>query len=111
MPPGFHVRLPLGQSAKQGRAGWYALVPPQAADKLAALVWLLREMLPSGQSTLVFASTRHHVEFLQQLLAAEGMEAAYVYGTMDQVISPPSVGATSDDVCLPAARRNCCRHP
>lgn len=30
------------------------------------------------------AATRHHVEFLQQLLAKEGIEAAYVHGNMDQ---------------------------
>ena len=110
-------------------------------DKLAALVWLVREMLPADQarargggggqggvgagvgggrvttaprrrrearaargaprptprhprspppprppqSTIVFVSTRHHAEFIHQLLAKEGVEAAVVYGAMDQV--------------------------
>jgi hypothetical protein len=54
-------------------------------DKLAALVWLLREMLPPDQSTVVFVSTRHHADFLHNLLAREGLETAVVYGAMDQV--------------------------
>lgn len=33
---------------------------------------------------LLTTATRHHVEFLQQLLAKEGIEAAYVHGNMDQ---------------------------
>ncbi|KIZ06170.1 hypothetical protein MNEG_1790 [Monoraphidium neglectum] len=53
-------------------------------DKLAALVWLLREMLPPDQSTVVFVSTRHHADFLHNLLAREGLETAVVYGAMDQ---------------------------
>jgi superfamily II DNA/RNA helicase len=45
-------------------------------------------MLPAGQSTVVFVSTRHHAEFLHGLLAKEGLDAAVVYGAMDQV-GPP----------------------
>lgn len=37
------------------------------------------------QSTLVFVSTKHHVEFLHTLLEADGIQAACVYGSMDQV--------------------------
>lgn len=48
-------------------------------------MWLLREGLPKKSPTLVFASTRHHVEFLTVLLSQEGVEAAAVHGTMDQV--------------------------
>ncbi|KAK9865158.1 hypothetical protein WJX84_010261 [Apatococcus fuscideae] len=53
-------------------------------DKLAGLVWLLREVIPVGQPTLVFVATRHHVELLHALLAQEELDAACVYGTMDQ---------------------------
>ncbi|KAI8463120.1 MAG: DEAD-domain-containing protein [Monoraphidium minutum] len=53
-------------------------------DKLAALVWLVREMLPPDQSTVVFVSTRHHADFLHTLLGREGLDAAVVYGAMDQ---------------------------
>jgi ATP-dependent RNA helicase DDX54/DBP10 len=57
----------------------------RAEDKPAALLWLVREVVPQQQLTLVFAATRHHVEFLHQLLTKEGVNAACVYGSMDQV--------------------------
>jgi len=45
----------------------------------------VREAIGEGQPTLVFASTRHHVEFLHTLMTREGIDAACVYGAMDQV--------------------------
>lgn len=57
----------------------------RAEDKIAALLWLVREAIGEGAPTLVFASTRHHVEFLHTLMTKEGIDAACVYGAMDQV--------------------------
>ena len=54
-------------------------------DKLAALLHVVTEVIPGGQPTIVFASTRHHVELVAQLLRADGVASAHVYGTMDQV--------------------------
>ena len=54
-------------------------------DKAAALLWLLREVIPPDSPTLVFAATRHHVEFLHTLLSREGLRTCCVYGQMDQV--------------------------
>lgn len=45
----------------------------------------MREGLPKKSPTLVFASTRHHVDFLALLLSQEGVEVAAVHGNMDQV--------------------------
>lgn len=62
-------------------------------DKAAALLWLLREGLPKKSPTLVFASTRHHVEYLTLLLSLEGVEVCAVHGSMDQVwVSLGSLG-------------------
>ncbi|PSC71287.1 DEAD-box ATP-dependent RNA helicase 29 [Micractinium conductrix] len=53
-------------------------------DKPGALLYLLREVIPADQPTIVFTSTRHHVEFLHSLVEREGMQSAYVHGSMDQ---------------------------
>ncbi|KAK3049791.1 ATP-dependent RNA helicase dbp10 [Extremus antarcticus] len=39
---------------------------------------------PSPHSTVVFASTKHHVEYLAGLLKALGFATSYVYGSLDQ---------------------------
>jgi superfamily II DNA/RNA helicase len=57
---------------------------PREEEKLAALLALVRDVIPAGRPTLIFASTRHHVDLLAQLLAAEGIPATFVYGTLDQ---------------------------
>ena len=61
-------------------------------DKPAAFLHLVRDILPSDQQTIVFAATRHHVEFLFQLLQVEGIETSCVYGEMDQAARKISVG-------------------
>ena len=40
--------------------------------------------MPSPQSTVVFAATKHHVEYLSTLLKAWGYATSYVYGSLDQ---------------------------
>ena len=52
---------------------------------MAALLHLVREVVEDGQPTLIFVSTRHHVELVQQLLTRDGAACAAVYGAMDQV--------------------------
>ena len=52
-------------------------------EKPAALMFLLTEMIPAEQQTIVFAATRHHVEFLAALMAKEGLAFSVAYGSMD----------------------------
>ena len=54
-------------------------------EKAAALLALLKHVIPSGQPTIIFASTRHHVEFLVQLLIKSGLKAVHIYGSMDSL--------------------------
>ena len=39
---------------------------------------------PSPYSTIVFAATKHHVEYIAQLLRLAGFAVSYVYGSLDQ---------------------------
>ena len=64
----------------------------RSTDKPAAFVYLLRDFLPATEQTICFAATRHHVEFLYQLLLAEGITASCVYGDMDQTSRNINIG-------------------
>ena len=52
-------------------------------EKAAALLTLLKHVIPSGQPSIVFAATRHHVEFLTQLLTKAGVKCVHIFGAMD----------------------------
>ncbi|KAK1996717.1 DEAD/DEAH box helicase [Colletotrichum falcatum] len=39
---------------------------------------------PTEHSTIIFAATKHHVEYLAQLLTKGGYAVSYVYGSLDQ---------------------------
>lgn len=39
---------------------------------------------PTLHSTIIFAATKHHVEYLAQLLRLAGFAVSYVYGSLDQ---------------------------
>ncbi|OLN81007.1 ATP-dependent RNA helicase DBP10 [Colletotrichum chlorophyti] len=39
---------------------------------------------PTEHSTIIFAATKHHVEYLAQLLLKAGFATSYVYGSLDQ---------------------------
>ncbi|KAK9111411.1 hypothetical protein Scep_018930 [Stephania cephalantha] len=53
-------------------------------EKHAALLYLIREQIGSDQQTLIFVSTKHHVEFLNIMFKEEGIEPSVCYGDMDQ---------------------------
>jgi len=55
-------------------------------EKDACLLYLLKEYIDQGKQTLVFAATRHHVEYLCTLLTTLYPEpkGVCIYGKMDQ---------------------------
>lgn len=53
-------------------------------EKYAALLYLIREHINSNQQTLIFVSTKYHVDFLRILFEEEGIEPSVCYGDMDQ---------------------------
>ncbi|KAL3845461.1 hypothetical protein ACJIZ3_002864 [Penstemon smallii] len=52
-------------------------------EKHAALLYLIREHIHYGEQTLIFVSTKYHVEFLNSLFKEEGILASVCYGDMD----------------------------
>ncbi|KAL0432252.1 UNVERIFIED_CONTAM: putative DEAD-box ATP-dependent RNA helicase 29 [Sesamum latifolium] len=53
-------------------------------EKYAALLYLIREQISSDQQTLIFVSTKYHVEFIYSLFRDDGIVASVCYGDMDQ---------------------------
>ncbi|KAL9303683.1 hypothetical protein ACSQ67_020946 [Phaseolus vulgaris] len=53
-------------------------------EKYPALLYLVREHIGSDEQSLIFVSTKHHVEFLNVLFRQEGIEPSVCYGDMDQ---------------------------
>lgn len=53
-------------------------------DKLASLLYLLRNTIPSNERAIIFCATKHHVDYLVQILEANNIVVSYVYGNMDQ---------------------------
>ncbi|KAK1935152.1 DEAD-box ATP-dependent RNA helicase 29 [Phytophthora citrophthora] len=64
----------------------------RSLDKPALFLYMVREFLPKNDQTIVFAATRHHVEFLHALLAANHIEASCAYGDMDQASRKINLG-------------------
>ncbi|XP_066515785.1 ATP-dependent RNA helicase DDX54 isoform X2 [Hoplias malabaricus] len=61
-------------------------------DKPALLLHLLRNIVKPQEQTVVFVATKHHVEYLNQLLTAEGIECAYIYSALDQTARKINIG-------------------
>lgn len=55
----------------------------RSEEKVAALLYLVREHISSDQQTIVFVSTKYHAEFLNILFREEGIEPSVSYGDMD----------------------------
>ncbi len=53
-------------------------------DKVAVLLHLLRSVVKLSQQTVVFAATKHHVEYLNMLLTEAGFACSYSYSALDQ---------------------------
>jgi ATP-dependent RNA helicase DDX54/DBP10 len=61
-----------------------AFMTLRSADKPACLLFLMREIIPPEDMTVVFTATRHHAEYLHHLLGEVGIQSSIVYGAMDQ---------------------------
>lgn len=56
----------------------------RADDKTAVLLHLLQSIIKPTEQTMIFAATRHHVEYLKTLLTLANIPCSYVYSGLDQ---------------------------
>ncbi|CAJ1070337.1 ATP-dependent RNA helicase DDX54 [Xyrichtys novacula] len=61
-------------------------------DKPALLLHLLRNVVKPQEQTVVFVATKHHVEYLKELLSSEGVDCAYIYSALDQTARKINIG-------------------
>ncbi|XP_026876388.2 ATP-dependent RNA helicase DDX54 [Electrophorus electricus] len=61
-------------------------------NKPALLMHLLRNVVKPQEQTVVFVATKHHVEYLNELLTSEGVECAYIYSALDQTARKINIG-------------------
>ncbi|XP_012671616.1 ATP-dependent RNA helicase DDX54 [Clupea harengus] len=61
-------------------------------DKPAMLLHLLRNVVKAQEQTVVFVATKHHVEYVKEMLTSEGIECAYIYSALDQTARKINIG-------------------
>ncbi|KAL9961892.1 hypothetical protein ACROYT_G030925 [Oculina patagonica] len=61
-------------------------------DKPAVLLNILQNLVKPSEQTLVFTATKHHVEYLKELLEFAGIESSFVYSTLDQAARKINIG-------------------
>lgn len=75
------MRLDLETKLSEALQILFFKVRPQ--EKLGALVLVLNRVLARQEQTIVFASTKHHVELLSEVLSSIGYACAAIYGSLD----------------------------
>lgn len=53
-------------------------------EKLASLLYLLRNTIPSHERAIIFCATKHHVDYIVKILESNNIIVSYIYGNMDQ---------------------------
>ncbi|KAH9935492.1 P-loop containing nucleoside triphosphate hydrolase protein [Fomitopsis serialis] len=72
------IGVPLGSTTS------HAEDTDQPADKKGKAKAKHHEQVTAPHQTLVFAATKHHVEYLTTLLTTAGFAVSHIYGTLDQ---------------------------
>ncbi|XP_067665938.1 ATP-dependent RNA helicase DDX54-like isoform X2 [Haliotis asinina] len=63
----------------------------RAVDKLPLLIYLLQSVIKAKEQTVIFAATKHHVEYLNMVLSKAGIPSSYIYSSLDQTYRKISV--------------------
>ncbi|XP_063172032.1 ATP-dependent RNA helicase DDX54 [Candoia aspera] len=71
----------------------------RADDKPALLLYLLRTVVKPQDQTIVFVATKHHTEYLKELLTMQGVNCAQVYSSLDQTARKINIGKFTHGKC------------
>ncbi|KAM8961328.1 ATP-dependent RNA helicase DDX54 [Pelodytes ibericus] len=64
----------------------------RAEDKPAVLLHLLRCVVKPQEQTVVFVATKHHAEYLRQVLDMQGIPCSHIYSSLDQTARKINLG-------------------
>uniref|UniRef100_A0A8B9S7Y5 ATP-dependent RNA helicase DDX54 n=1 Tax=Apteryx owenii TaxID=8824 RepID=A0A8B9S7Y5_APTOW len=68
-------------------------------DKPAVLLHLLRSVVKPQDQTVVFVATKHHTEYLKELLTAQGIHCTHIYSSLDQTARKINIAKFSQGKC------------
>ncbi|NWX34796.1 DDX54 helicase, partial [Notiomystis cincta] len=68
-------------------------------DKPAVLLHLLRSVVKPQDQTVVFVATKHHTEYLKELLTAQGIRCTHIYSSLDQTARKINIAKFSQGKC------------
>ncbi|NXC45882.1 DDX54 helicase, partial [Penelope pileata] len=68
-------------------------------DKAAVLLHLLRSVVKPQDQTVVFVATKHHTEYLKELLTAQGIHCTHIYSSLDQTARKINIAKFSQGKC------------
>ncbi|XP_040272589.1 ATP-dependent RNA helicase DDX54 isoform X2 [Bufo bufo] len=64
----------------------------RAEDKPAVLLHLLRCIVKPQEQTVIFVATKHHAEYLRELLDMQGVPCSHIYSSLDQTARKINLG-------------------
>nr|XP_009669334.1 PREDICTED: ATP-dependent RNA helicase DDX54 [Struthio camelus australis] len=68
-------------------------------NKPAVLLHLLRSVVKPQDQTVVFVATKHHTEYLKELLTAQGIHCTHIYSSLDQTARKINIAKFSQGKC------------
>ncbi|XP_067861828.1 ATP-dependent RNA helicase DDX54 [Heptranchias perlo] len=72
----------------------------RADDKAAVLLHLLRNIIKPQEQTVIFAATKHHVEYLKELITKQGIDCSHTYSALDQTARKINIGKFVHRKCM-----------
>ncbi|XP_013383468.1 ATP-dependent RNA helicase DDX54 [Lingula anatina] len=77
-----------------------AFIQCRADDKVSVLLYLLHNIIQPTEQTVIFAATKHHVEYLHMILTQAGITSTYTYSDLDQTARKINVAKFQLKKCM-----------